>query len=181
MSPLFLTKTQWKKILIIAILLICVIAGYISFSSLSIPKDKQTTPAYLKLKLQEKPYTHLLFITSWYGGRRSHIDLYQEYLNVLPKDSISFIILASDANFETTELEALKTKGFETTYINKLNAFPLLDKYNVRTFVKNFNISFDKDVDFNSWPTNLLYDRKANVLITEPSKKLFQLNKQSAN
>lgn len=170
-----------KKILTIAILLISVIVAYLLFSSHSIPKDKQTTPADLELKLQKKPYTHLLFITSWCEGKSSHIDLYQEYLNILPKDSISFIILASDSNFETSELEALKVKGFETTYLNKLNAFPLLDKYNVRTFVKDLNVPFDKDVDFNSSPIDLLYDRKTNVFITEPSEKLFQLNKQNAN
>jgi len=170
-----------KKILTIAILLICVIVGYISFNSHSIPKDEQAIPTDLKLKLQEKPYTHLLFITSWCEGKSSHIDLYQEYLNILPKDSISFIILASDSNFETSELEALKAKGFKTTYLNKLNAFPLLDKFNVRNFVKDLNVPLDKDVDFNSSPIDLLYDRKANVFITEPSEKLFQLNKQSAN
>lgn len=152
-----------------------------TISSHSIPKEKQVTPTDIKLKLQEKPYTHLLFITSWCNGKTSHIDLYTEYLNVLPKDSISFVILASDANFEPNELDELKTKGFETTFINKLNAFPLLDRYNVRNFVKDLNISFDKDVDFNSSPIDLLYDRKANVFITEPLEKLFQLNKQNAN
>ena len=170
-----------KKILIIALLLICVIVGYLSFSSHSIPKEKQVAPTDLKLKLQEKPYTHLLFITSWCEGKSSHIDLYQEYLNVLPKDSITFIVLAADSNFEINELDKLKAIGFEITYINKLNAFPLLDKYNVRTFVKDLNVTFDKDVDFNSSPIDLLYDRKANVFITEPLEKLFLLIKKNAN
>jgi len=170
-----------KKIFIIAILLICVIVGYLSFSSHSIPKDKQATPTDLNLKLQEKPYTHLLFITSWCEGKSSHIDLYQEYLNVLPKDSITFIVLAADSNFKVHELDKLQAVGFETTYINKLNAFPLLDKYNVRTFVKDLNVPFDNEIDFNSSPIDLLYDRKANVFITEPSVKLFQLNKKNAN
>ena len=78
-------------------------------------------------------------------------------------------------------MDKLKLNGFETTYINKLNTFPLLDKYNVRTFVKDLNVPFDKDVDFNSSPIDLLYDRKVNIFITEPSKKLFQLNKKNAN
>lgn len=170
-----------KKILLTLVILILVIVGYLLFYSHTIPEKKQITTENLQLKLQEKPYTHLLFITSWCNGKTSHIDLYTEYLNVLPKDSISFVILASDANFEPNELDELKTKGFETHYINYLNTFPLLDKYNIRAFVKDLNIPFDKDVDFNSSPIDLLYDRKTNTFITEPSEKLFQLNKQNAN
>ena len=170
-----------KKFILTLLLLFSAIVSYLLFCNHSIPEEKQITRKNLQSKLQQKPYTHLLFVTSWCEGKTSHFNLYQEYLKVLPKDSITFIVLAADSNFEVQELDKLKLNGFETTYINKLNAFPLLDKYNVRTFVKDLNVPFDKDVDFNSSPIDLLYDRNANVFIKEPLEKLFLLNKKNAN